>query len=45
MNKLDLAIVIPLAIIILFLGVYPAPLINMISPSLDVLIQTIQSAF
>ena len=45
MSTLDLAIVIPLAVIILLLGVYPAPLIDMISPSLDSLIQIIQSAF
>jgi NADH-quinone oxidoreductase subunit M len=45
MSRLDLAIVIPLAFIVLFLGVYPAPLVNMIAPSLDTLIQTIQSAF
>jgi NADH-quinone oxidoreductase subunit M len=45
MSPMDLAIVIPLAAIILFLGVYPAPLVDMIAPSLDALIQTIQSAF
>ena len=42
---MDLAIVIPLAVIVLFLGVYPAPLIDMIAPTLDALIQKIQSAF
>ncbi len=45
MSIMDLVIVVPLAFIILFLGVYPAPLVNMIAPSLDSLIQTIQSAF
>jgi NADH-quinone oxidoreductase subunit M len=45
MSTMDLAIVIPLAVIILFLGVYPAPLIDMIAPTLDALIQKIQSAF
>ena len=45
MSTMDLAIVIPLAAIVLFLGVYPAPLVDMIAPSLDALIQTIQSAF
>ena len=45
MSKLDLAIVLPLAFIVLFLGVYPAPLVDMISPALNSLIQTIQTAF
>ena len=45
MSKLDLAIVLPLAFIVLFLGVYPAPLVDMISPALNSIIQTIQTAF
>ena len=40
----ELATIIPLAIIVLLFGVYPAPLINMIAPAMDGIIQIIQSA-
>jgi len=43
-NARELATIIPLAIIVLFFGVYPAPLINMIAPAMDGIIQIIQSA-
>ena len=43
-TTLELITIIPLAIIILWLGVYPSPLINMISPAMDSIIQIIQSA-
>ena len=40
----ELYTVIPLAIIVLLLGVYPGPLINMISPAINGIIQIVQSA-
>tara|TARA_X000001036_G_scaffold248968_1_gene232011 strand:- start:1031 stop:1807 length:777 start_codon:yes stop_codon:yes gene_type:complete len=43
-TTLELITIIPLAIIILWFGVYPSPLINMISPAMDSIIQIIQSA-
>ena len=43
-TTLELITIIPLAVIILWLGVYPSPLINMISPAMDGIIQIIQSA-
>ena len=42
MNKRELGILLPLAVIIIVLGVYPAPLLDMISPTLDRLIDVIQ---
>jgi NADH:ubiquinone oxidoreductase subunit 4 (subunit M) len=32
-----------LAVLILFLGVYPAPLLDMISPAMDGIIKIVQS--
>jgi NADH-quinone oxidoreductase subunit M len=43
-NKIELATIVPLAIITLVLGVYPAPLLNMIAPAMDGIIQIVQSA-
>jgi NADH-quinone oxidoreductase subunit M len=43
-TALELITIIPLAIIILWLGVYPSPLIDMISPAMDGIIQIVQSA-
>ena len=43
-TTLELITIIPLAVIILWFGVYPSPLINMISPAMDGIIQIIQSA-
>ena len=40
-NNLELIAVIPLAIIVLFLGVYPQPLIDMISPAIETIISYI----
>ena len=40
----EMLFLIPIAIIILLFGVYPAPLINMIAPSMDGIIKIIQSA-
>ena len=40
-NGLELAAVIPLAIIVLFLGVYPQPLIDIISPAIENIINQI----
>ncbi len=43
-TTLELITIIPLAVIILWFGVYPAPLINMISPAMDSIIKIVQSA-
>ena len=40
----ELYTIIPLAIIVLLFGVYPSPLINMISPAINGIIQIVQSA-
>ena len=40
----ELITIVPLAIIILWFGVYPAPLLNMIAPAMDGIIQIVQSA-
>ena len=39
----ELITIIPLAIIVLWFGVYPAPLLNMIAPAMDGIIQIVQS--
>ena len=39
----ELVTIIPLAIIILWFGVYPAPLLDMIAPAMDGIIQIVQS--
>ena len=41
-NNRELLTVIPIAILVLFFGVYPAPLVNLISPAIDSLIILIQ---
>ncbi|MBD23583.1 MAG: oxidoreductase [Candidatus Marinimicrobia bacterium] len=41
-NNRELLTVIPIAILVLFFGVYPAPLVNLISPAIDSLITLIQ---
>ena len=42
-SSLELVTIIPIAIIVLFFGVYPIPLINMIAPAMDGIIQIVQS--
>ena len=42
-NNLELLAVIPLAIVVLLFGVYPAPLIDLISPAVENIIAIIQS--
>ena len=42
-NKLELLAIIPLAMIVLLLGVYPSPLIDLISPAVENIISIIQS--
>ena len=42
-NNLELLAVVPLAIIVLFFGVYPSPLIDLISPAVENIIAIIQS--
>ena len=44
-NYRELICIIPLAIIVLFFGVYPAPLLNMISPAMDGIIKLINPLF
>lgn len=44
MSGRELVTLVPLAIIVIILGVYPAPLLDMISPTMDNLIDTIQNA-
>jgi len=39
----ELVTIIPLAIIVLWFGVYPAPLLDMIAPAMDGIIQIVQS--
>ena len=39
----ELVTIVPLAVIVLWFGIYPAPLLNMISPAMDSIIQIIQS--
>ena len=41
-NKRELVTVLPLAFIILLFGVYPAPLVNLISPAIDKMVTLIQ---
>ena len=41
-SKRELATIIPLAVLVLVLGIYPAPLINMISPAMDEIIKIVQ---
>jgi NADH-quinone oxidoreductase subunit M len=43
-SRRELVTIVPLAIIILFFGVYPTPLINMIAPAMDGIIKIVQSA-
>ena len=43
-TRRELVTIVPLAILVLFLGVYPAPLINMIAPAMDGIIKIVQSA-
>ena len=43
-SKRELVTIIPLAIIILLFGVYPAPLLNMISPAMEGIIDIIRTA-
>ena len=43
-SRRELYTIIPLACIVLLLGVYPAPLINMVSPAINGIIQIVQSA-
>ena len=40
----ELVTIVPLAIIILLFGVYPAPLLNMISPAMEGIIEIVKSA-
>ena len=40
----ELLTIVPLAIIILLFGVYPAPLLNMISPAMEGIIEIVKSA-
>ena len=42
-NNLELLAVIPLAIVVLLFGVYPSPLIDLISPAVENIISIIQS--
>ena len=42
-SRRELFTIIPLAVLILFLGVYPAPLLDMISPAMDGIIKIVQS--
>ena len=39
----ELVTIVPLAALVLFFGVYPAPLINMIAPAMDGIIKIVQS--
>ena len=43
-SRRELYTIIPLACIVLLFGVYPAPLINMVSPAINGIIQIVQSA-
>jgi NADH-quinone oxidoreductase subunit M len=43
-NAREMAALIPLLIIVIFLGVYPAPALNLIGPTLDTLLLTMQEA-
>ena len=42
-SRRELVTIVPLAIIVLFFGVYPTPLINMIAPAMDGIIKIVQS--
>ena len=41
---IELVTIVPIAILVLLFGVYPAPLINMIAPAMDGIINIIQGA-
>ena len=41
-NKRELITVVPIALIVILLGIYPAPLVNLISPAVDSLINLVQ---
>ncbi len=43
-NKRELWILVPLAIVVIFLGIYPAPMLNLISGSLNNLVDWVKSA-
>ena len=43
-SRRELLTIVPLAALVLFFGVYPAPLINMIAPAMDGIIEIVQSA-
>jgi len=44
MNGRELAMLVPLAVIVIFLGVYPAPLINLMNTSMNHLAELLQHA-
>ena len=42
-SRRELVTIIPLAALVIFFGVYPAPLLNMIAPAMDGIIKIVQS--
>ncbi len=44
MNAREIGIIIPLAILVIFFGVYPSPLLDLIHPTMDSLIDLIQGS-
>ena len=42
-SRRELFTIVPLAALVLFFGVYPAPFINMIAPAMDGIIKIVQS--
>jgi NADH-quinone oxidoreductase subunit M len=44
LNRREIAILVPLIIVIFWIGLYPAPFLNLLSPSVDALAATLQAA-
>ncbi len=44
MNAREIGIILPLAFLVILFGVYPAPLLDIIHPTMDGLIDLIQSS-
>ena len=44
MNAREIGIIIPLAFLVILFGVYPSPLLDLVHPTMDSLIDLIQSS-
>jgi len=44
LNRREIAILVPLVILIFWIGLYPAPFLNLLSPAVEQLASTLQAA-